>query len=291
MPTSGSPTVRRRRLAAELRKLRGNRKGGDVARAIGWSPSKISRAESGRDSLPPEEIEKLVDHYGATEPLRSRLLALAEDAVQRGWWEDYADILRPQYMEFIGLEDEAVSCHYWEADVVPGLLQTEDYARQLNIAYQRVDPTVPPSVSERFLRVRMRRQQRLTLAPVLQLSAVIDEAVLLRRIGNPDVMRVQLRHLVDVASLPNVDLRILPLNQHSGLATGAFNILRFGAPGDAGGILGDVVGTEALATEYYVEGETDTHLYSLFFESLHDAALSPGDSRELITASAARAWS
>ena len=291
MPSSGSPTVRRRRLAAELRRLRDNRKAGEIARAIGWSPSKISRAESGRDSLPPEEIEKLIDYYGVAEPLRGLLLALAEDAVQRGWWEDYADILKPQYMEFVGLEDEAVSCHYWQADVVPGLLQTEDYARQLNIAYQRVDPTVPPSVGERFLRVRMRRQQRLTLAPVLQLSAVIDEAVLLRRIGNPDVMRGQLRRLIEVAALPNVDLRILPLNQHSGLATGAFNILRFGAAGEAGGIMGDVVGTEALATEFYVEGETDTHLYSLFFQSLHDAALSPDDSRELIMSTAKRPWS
>ncbi|HET9081222.1 MAG TPA: helix-turn-helix transcriptional regulator [Trebonia sp.] len=291
MPSSGSPTVRRRRLAAELRKLRGNRKGGEVARGIGWSPTKISRAESGRESLPSAEIEKLIDYYGVTEPLRGRLLGLAEDAVQRGWWDDYADILTPQYLEFIGLEEEAVSCLHWQADLVPGLLQTEDYARQLNIAYQVVVPTIPHGFHERFLHVRMRRQERLTSEPVLRLSAVIDEAVLLRRIGNPAIMRSQLNHLADAAKLPNVDLRILPLNQHSGLVTGAFVIMRFGSQGTPDGILGDVVSTEALATENYVEGETDTHLYSIFFNSLQKAALSPADSRQLIASTIEHVWS
>lgn len=292
MLPSGSPTVRRRRLAAELRRLRGNRKGGEVARAIGWSTSKISRAESGRESLPPAEIEKLIEYYGVTEPLRGRLLGLADDAVQRGWWDDYADVLSPQYLEFIGLEAEAVTCLHWQADVVPGLLQSEDYARQLNVAYQSVDPTIPYNAHERFLQVRMRRQERLTREPVLRLSTVVDEAVLLRRIGNPAVMRDQLQHMVNMAELPNVDLRVLPLNQHSGLVTGAFVIMRFGfSPGAPDGILGDVVSTEALATENYVEGETDTHLYSLFFDSLHSAALSPSDSRELIMSITGRLWS
>lgn len=291
MSPSGSPTVRRRRLAAELRKLRGSTKAGEIARAVGWSPTKISRAESGRESLPPEEIEKLIDHYGVAEPLRGHLLALAEVAVQRGWWDDYADILSPQYLEFIGLEDEAVSYFHWQADTVPGLLQTEDYARQLNIAYQNVDPTIPQSVNERFLQVRMRRQERLEREPVLRLSVVIDEAVLLRRIGTPDLMRAQLLHLAEAAELPNVDIRVLPLNQHSGLVTGAFVIMRFGSQGTPGSTLGDVVSTEALATENYVEGETDTHLYALFFESLQGAAGSPEDSRALILSTAARAWS
>src|SRR5690349_9876099 len=117
MAQSGSPTVRRRRLAVELRRLRGNRTGNEVSRGIGWSTTKISRAESGRESLPPMEIEKLIDYYGVTDPLRGRLLELAEDAVQRGWWEDYADVLTPQYLEFIGLEAEAVSCLHWQADI------------------------------------------------------------------------------------------------------------------------------------------------------------------------------
>ena len=241
MALSGSPTVRRRRLAAELRRLRGNRTGGEVARGIGWSPTKISRAESGRESLPPAEIEKLIDYYGVTEPLRGRLLELAEDAVRRGWWADYADILTPEYLELIGLEDEAVSCLYWEPLVIPGLLQTEGYANQLNVAYQRVVPTIPPSVHDRFLRVRMRRQERLAREPVLRLSVVIDEAVLLRRIGNNAVMRTQLKRLADAAELSNIDLRVLPLSRNPGLLSGSFVILRFGSKGTPEGVLGDVV--------------------------------------------------
>ena len=96
MARSGSPTVRRRRLAAELRRLRGNRTGGQVSRGIGWSPTKISRAESGHESIPPSEVEKLLDFYGVEDPLRRRLLELAEDATQHGWWEDYADALTPE---------------------------------------------------------------------------------------------------------------------------------------------------------------------------------------------------
>jgi hypothetical protein len=289
MTQSGSPTVRRRRLAAELRRLRGSRTGGEVARGVGWSPTKISRAESGRESLPPVEIEKLIDYYGVTGPLRGRLLGLAEDAIQRGWWDDYADILTPQYLEFIGLEDEAASCLQWQSDLIPGLLQTEDYARQLNIAYEGVVPTIPPGVHERVLWVRMHRQERLVREPVLQLSVVIDEAVLLRRIGNNAVMRAQLQHLADAAELPNVDLRVLLLNQHPGLVSGSFVIMRFGAAGAHGG-LGDVVSTEALATEIYVEGETDTRLYSIFFESLRRAALSSMESRQLVIQTMRREW-
>jgi uncharacterized protein DUF5753/helix-turn-helix protein len=257
---------------------------------MGWSPTKISRAESGRESLPPAEVEKLIDYYGVTDPLRGRLLELAEDAVQRGWWDDYADVLTPQYLEFIGLEQEAASCLHWQADTIPGLLQTEDYARQLNIAYEDVVPTIPPSVHERFLRVRMQRQERLIRDPVLRLSVVMDEAVLLRRIGNHALMRAQLQRLTSAAELPNIDVRIVPLKGHPGLVSGSFVIMRFGPPEETEGALGDVVSTEALATEIYVEGETDMRLHSIFFDSLQRSALSPSDSRQLIIETLVREW-
>ena len=290
MPLSGSPTVRRRRLAAELRKLRGNRKGGEVARAIGWSASKISRAESGRESLPPSEIEKLIDYYGVADPMRGRLLELAEDAIQPGWWEDYADTLAPAYMEFIGLEAEAVSSLQWQADAIPGLLQTEDYARQIGIAYQHIVPTIPPSILERSLRVRMLRQERLVREPALQLSVILDEAVLLRRVGDATIMNAQLIRLVEAAEMPNVDVRVLPLSQNSGLIYGSFVIMRFGSQEAPESGLGDVVSTESLATEMYVEGETDTYLYSIYFDSLKKSALSPVDSHHLIMSIADRIW-
>jgi Domain of unknown function (DUF5753)/Helix-turn-helix domain len=290
---SGSPTVRRRRLAAELRRLRGNRTGGQVSRGIGWSPTKISRAESGHESIPPPEVEKLLDFYGVEDPLRGRLLELAEDATQRGWWEDYADTLTPEYLEFIGLEAEAVSSLQWQADVIPGLLQTEAYAQQQNRAYQTaVVPTTPPSVFDRSIQVRMRRQARLTHEPVLQLSVVLDEAVLLRKIGDREVMRAQLEHLADAADLPNVDLRVMPLDRELALGGASFVIMSFGPRSSAeGASLGDVVSTESLSTELYIEGETDTYLYRLFFQAVAKASLSPADSRRLIVRTIERTWS
>jgi hypothetical protein len=291
MASFGSPTVRRRRLAAELRRLRGSHTGTEVSRGIGWSPTKVSRAESGRESIPPAEVEKLLDYYGVADPLRGRLLGLAEDATQRGWWEGYADALNPEYMEFIGLEEEAASVRQWQSDVIPGLLQTEDYARQLSLAYHNVVRTTPPSVLERFLRVRMLRQQRLTHEPVLKLSVVMDEAVLLRKVGDRDVMRTQLARLA-AADQPNVDLRVLPLQSSSGLGGPSFAILSFGSTGTpAAESLGDVVSTESQKTELYVEGDTDIHFYRLFFEALTEAALPPAESRDLIVTTMERAWS
>jgi len=292
MAPSGSPTVRRRRLAAELRRLRGKRTGSEVSRGIGWSPTKISRAESGHESIPPSEVEKLLDFYGVEDPLRGRLLELAEDAVQRGWWEDYADALTAQYLEFIGLEAEAVSSLQWQADVIPGLFQTEDYGRQLSAAYQTVVPTTPPSIFDRFVRVRMLRQERLTREPVLQLSVVLDEAVLLRRVGDRGVMRAQLERLANVADLPNVDLRVMPLDREIALLAGSFVIMSFGSRSTAeAASLGDIVSTENLNTELYIEGETDTQLYRLFFQAVAKASLSPADSRHLIVTTIERAWS
>jgi len=292
MTPSGSPTVRRRRLAAELRRLRGNRTGGQVSRGIGWSPTKISRAESGRESLPPAEVEKLIDFYGVTEPLRGRLLELAEDAVQRGWWDDYSEALTPEYLEFIGLEAEAVSCLQWQSDVIPGLLQTEDYARRLGAAFRAVDPTVTPSAQERFLQVRMRRHARLTQEPVLQFSIVMDEAVLLRGVGDREVMRAQLAHLADAAELSNVDLRVLPLNQNAGLHGSSFTIVSFASRDvPEAAALGDVVSTENMNTALYVEGDAGTYLYRLFFQALAKAALPPEESQFFIISTMDRTWS
>jgi hypothetical protein len=155
---SASPTVRRRRLAAELRRLRGARTGGAVAKTLGWSPAKISRYELGQSSFPLDEVEKLLDFYEVAEPRRGQLLALAAEANQRGWWEDYADALTPEYMEFLGLETEATATSEWHLGVIPGLLQTEEYARQIHLSFQRAVPT-PPGLIEQRIQVRMARQE------------------------------------------------------------------------------------------------------------------------------------
>ena len=289
MIPSGSPTVRRRRLAAELRRLRGSRTGGFVASALGWSPAKISRYELGQTSFPLDEVEKLLDFYGVTEPRRSLLLALAADANERGWWQDYADVLSTGYMEFIGLEAEAISSAEWQAESVPGLLQTEDYAREVIRAYQGV-VRIPPGHVDRRTRVRMIRQRILTdRDPPLELSVVIDESVLLRKVGGREVMFAQLRDLARMADLPNIELRVLPLERDTSLMADPFLVLGFGEQHETSEI-GDVVSAESQSTELYIEGETDTYLYRLIHQALVDASLPPDRSRHLILQTAQRVW-
>lgn len=286
-PSAGSP-VRQRRLAAELRRLRGERTGNEVATGLGWSPSKISRFEVGRSAPPIDEVEKLLDYYGVKGRKRSELLALARDATRRGWWEEYADALPEEYQAFIGLETEAASVAHWQLGVVPGLLQTEDYARQLHVAYQSVIP-ISPGTLERRIRVRMIRQEALTRDPPLQLRAVIDESVLRRRIGDNRLMHAQLLHLAEAAELPTVDLRVLPLDAHRAMMEDSFVIFSFGPAGEPA-MLHDVVSTESLKSELYVEGEADTYLYRLVFDNLSKTALSPSKSREFITRIADQTW-
>ncbi len=292
MSTSGSSAVRRRRLAAELRRLRAGRTGTEVARALGWSPSKVSRYEQGRSTLLLDEVSKLLGFYGVTDPERGQLLSLARDASQRDWWEAYADALPEEFLAFIALEAEAASVAQWQVEAVPGLLQTEDYARQVYAAYQDVVPTMSPGVVERRVRVRMIRQEVLTREDPLELSVVVDESVLLRRMGRREIMYAQLHHLAKAADLPNVELRVLPLGNDKPLVMAdSFVIFRFRKNSSPEtGVLHDVVSTESLKSELYVEGETDTHLYRLVFQSLVKASLSPAESQRLIQRTAERVW-
>jgi transcriptional regulator with XRE-family HTH domain len=287
--SSASPTVRRRRLAAELRRLRGSRTGTTVAAALGWSPAKVSRYELGQGSFPLEEIEKLLDYYGVGEAQRAQLLDLAAEANERAWWYDYADALSPEYMEFIGLEAEAASAMVWQVAAVPGLLQTEEYARAIHVAHQQV-VLMPPGGFERRVRVRMIRQQVLTTRnPPLELSAVIDESVLLRKVGSRDVMHAQLRHLAEMAELPNIELRILPLRGRTSFRADSFVVFGFSTEHEASK-LGDVVTTESVKSELYVEGETETYEFRLFFNAFAAASLPAAESRELLLETAAQHW-
>lgn len=292
MAAAGSPTVRRRRLAAELRRLRlhGNQTGTTVARALGWSPAKISRYELGQGGFPLDEVEKLLDFYGVAEPRRGQLISLAKDANQRGWWEEYADAISPGYMEFIGLEAEATSVSQWQVDTVPGLMQTEEYARRINESIQHLYPTAP-GVIDRRVELRMLRQRVLSeRTPKLELSVVLDESALLRQVGDAEVMRTQLRHLEQMAQWPNVDLKIRPLRGGSAMMAASFVRFCFGPDGETA-MLGDVVSSENLTNgELYVEGESDTYSYRLFFEVVDAESLSPDESRQLIVQTAERVW-
>ena len=289
MIAPGSPTVRRRRLAAELRGIREDKgKSGDaVAAALKWSPSKISRYERARTGLRPREVERLLDYYEITGPRRALLLGLAEDAAQKGWWEEFTDSLSEDYKQFIGLEHEATSMAIWHVDVVTGLLQTEDYARHIIGSYSQVE-RVAPGMIGRLVRVRMRRQQVLN-RDGLQLSVVLDESVLKRRIGDEPVMYDQLMRLVKEADRPNLTLQVLPLDAQHSVFGESFVIFSFGQDADA--MLQDVVSTEHLRSGFTLEGERDTYLHRIAFQMLSEAALDPVASRALILETAESYWS
>ena len=289
MIAPGSPTVRRRRLAAELRGIRESKgKSGDtVAAALKWSPSKISRYERARTGLRPREVERLLDYYEITGPRRALLLGLAEDAAQKGWWEEFTDSLSEDYKQFIGLEHEATAMAIWHVDVVTGLLQTEEYARHIIGSYSRVEPVAPGMIG-RLVRVRMRRQQVLD-RDGLQLSVVLDESVLKRRIGDEAVMYDQLQRLVKEADRPNLTLQVLPLDAQHSVFGESFVIFGFGQDADA--MLQDVVSTEHLRSGFTLEGERDTYLHRIAFQMLVDAALDPVASRKLILETAEGYWS
>ena len=289
MIAPGSPTVRRRRLAAELRAIRESKgKSGDsVAAALKWSASKISRYERARTGLLPREVERLLDYYEITGPRRALLLALAEDAAQKGWWEEFADSLSEDYRQFIGLEYEATSMSIWHVDVVTGLLQTEAYARHIISSYSRVEP-VPPGMIGRMVKVRMRRQQVLDREGP-QISVVLDESVLKRRVGDESVMYEQLQRLVQEAARPNLTLQILPLAAQHTVFGESFVIFGFGADSDA--MLQEVVSTEQLKSGFTLEGERETYLHRIAFQMLAEAALDPAASSALILETAESHWS
>ena len=289
MIAPASPTVRRRRLAAELRGIREDKgKSGDaVAAALKWSPSKISRYERARTGLRPREVERLLDYYQITGPRRALLLGLAEDAAQKGWWEEFSDSLSDDYKQFIGLEHEATAMAIWHVDVVTGLLQTEAYAKHIISSYSRVEPVAPGMIG-RMVRVRMRRQQVLNREG-LQLSVVLDESVLKRRIGDDLVMYEQLQRLAEEADRPNLKLQILPLNAQHSVFGESFVIFGFGLDSDA--MLQDVVSTEHLRSGFTLEGERETYLHRIAFDMLSEASLDPVASKALILEVAESYWS
>jgi transcriptional regulator with XRE-family HTH domain len=290
MTVPGSPTVRRRRLAAELREIRESKgKSGDaVAAALRWSPSKISRYERAKTGLQPREVERLLEYYEITGPRRELLLALAADATQKGWWEDYGDSLSADYQQFIGLEDEASEIAVWDVYALPGLFQTEAYARHVIGAYRQIEP-VTPGMIDRLVRVRMRRQNVVDREAGLNVSVVIDESVLQRRVGNEQVMYEQLQRLAQEADRPNVTLQILPMDTPHTVFVESFVIFRFDPDSDAG--LQDVVSTEHLRSDFSLEGEKETYLHWIAFQMLARASLDPDRSKELILKAAESHWS
>jgi transcriptional regulator with XRE-family HTH domain len=269
----GSPTVRRRELGKLLRALRVERglTVEQVAAQLMCSLSKVSRMETGHRNATLRDVRDLCDLYGITgQAERDRLMTLAREARQQAWWQAY-DLV---YSTYAGLEAEAVAIDDFQSSVVPGLLQTADYARAGHLGAL---PLLEPEEIERQIEAKLTRQQILTKAEPPRFRAVLDEAALHRLTGGQDVMKAQLDKLVEVADLPNVTIQVIPFTRgaHPGVESN-FNILRL--PATSG-----VVFVEGLVGSIYLERPEDLERYDRIFAYLQDrVALSPKDSIDLI---------
>ncbi len=279
MPAHSSPTVKRRRLAAELRSYR-DRAGltiEEVAQRLEWSTAKISRIENARVSVLPRDVKFLLGVYGVQESGEEweALLALTRESRQKGWWHAYGDAIPEGFETYVGLEADATTLRTYESEYVPGLLQTEDYARAVMRATML---TAGDEEIERHVAVRMVRQERLTGPSAPEIWAVVSEAVIRRVVSGEPVMRAQLSRLVEASRQPNITLQVLPFSvgAHAGM-DGAFMILGFPAPTDP-----DVTYVHYYTGTLYLEKPEDLARYTLMFDHLRAAALPVGQSRNLI---------
>jgi transcriptional regulator with XRE-family HTH domain len=277
-----NPTLRGRRLAVELMRRReaSGLSREEAARRLEWSTSTIFRIETGRNRPQPGNVRVLLDLYGVTGSERDGLIQLAREARQPGWWHSFRDVLPNPYEVYIGLEGGAASIRNFEPVVVPGLLQTEEYARAM---FKGGPRELDRDDIERRVEVRLARQQILARDDRPRLWAVIDEAVIHRLVGDPAVMRAQLGHLIDTAEQGKTTVQVVPYRAgaHAG-TTGPFVILDFPEPTDP-----SVVYVETLAGDIYLEERADVNRYTIAFDRLLAAALHPDDSVRLIQQAAA----
>jgi transcriptional regulator with XRE-family HTH domain len=288
VPEQGA-SVAGRRLAAELRRLREHAglTGEEASQNLGWSGSKLSRIELHRIGVKQADLRELLDLYGVDETYRDELLALARESKQKSPPQKAAARF-PQVAPYVSAEAEAESVWNWEPQVIPGLLQTPEYTRAVRELWRCMFPG-PPGETDRWAETRLLRQQVLERDPPLQLSVVIEESVLRRRFGDRTVMRQQLEHLVEASELPNVEVRIYPLNgEHPSLATGAFSYMQFPQVHDVP--LHDIVSVEHLEGTSDLEDEELTFMYRVAFENLRGWAHDPEQSRSLISATAVELW-
>ncbi|GHD56689.1 transcriptional regulator [Streptomyces mirabilis] len=276
MASSVNPTVRRRRLGQELRRLR-ELKGmtaEEVAERLLVSQSKISRLENGRRSISQRDVRDLCGVYEVEDHrIVDSLMQMAKDSRQQGWRHSFGDI---PYSVYIGLETDAASLRVYDPQVVPGLLQTRPYAEAL------IAGALPETASadiDKRVQVRLRRQERIS-APEnpLRLWTVLDEAALRRAVGNRSLMRDQLEHLVEQSQLPHVTVQVIPFDMgaHPGL-NGQYAILEFPDAADS-----SVVYIEGVTSDLYLEKANDVQKYSVMYEHLRAQALNVEQSRQFI---------
>lgn len=279
MTVSIGPTVRRRRLGTELRRLREAHsiKLEEVAEELGVAASTLSRIETGKAPTRSAYLTAMLEMYGVDDPgQRQVLIDMAREGHRKGWWAAYEDVLPTGFGIYVGLEAEAASLRAYESLVVHGLLQTEDYARAVMTTVSRKLAT---DEIDRLVTLRMQRQDALLRADPIELWLILDEAVLRRSIGAPELMHRQLIHLADASQWPNVTLQVMPFSggPHPFL-NGPFSIIEFPERTDP-----DVVYTESVAGQAYLERDREVRNCAEGFDLLRAAAMSPADSTDLVS--------
>ncbi|MEU9887017.1 helix-turn-helix transcriptional regulator [Sphaerisporangium sp. NPDC051011] len=276
----GGPTVLRILLGAQLRRLRTAR---DISReeaghAIRASHAKISRLELGRVGFKTRDVADLLTLYGVTDPgERSTFVALAAQANAPGWWHKFSDLLPTWFELYVGLEEAASIIRTYEIQFIPGLVQTEDYAREIiklghaNASAEEID---------RRIALRMTRQERMTGPDGPRLWALVDEAALRRPLGGRAIMRAQVDRLLELIEIPTVTVQVIPFG-HGGHAAagGPFTILRFAEPE-----LPDVVYMEQLTSALYLDKREETDPYMRVMDRLCVEAATASESRRFLTA-------
>lgn len=275
-------TLRMRRLAVELRRLRESAglSREDVTEKTRINGSTLYRIETAQARPQVRTLHTLCDLYKVSEDQREELLALTKDSGKQGWLETYPSELPTVYTNYILFESEARTIRNYESLFVPGLLQTEDYARAV------IRGTLPLATSEQVedrVRARLQRQELLHRPEPLRLRAVMDEAALSRTVGGPRVMREQLLHLSTMAKMPHVEVQVIGFESgaHPGMP-GSFVLMEFADPADPA-----VVYSDSMAGDLFLEGDVEVDRYSLILEQLVGMALSPDQTRQLIESTAA----
>ncbi len=279
--TTGS-TVPRRQLGRHLRDLR-NRSQMTVRAAalrLEWSEAKMWRIETGQTSLRSLDAEAMCKVYGASAELTRALMALAKETKARGWWHSYGDVIPPDFDVYIGMEQAAASLSWYESELVPGLLQTEDYARTL---IRADNPDADDDEIERRVALRIARQavlRRGTAAP--HLRVVLNEAVLRRPVGGEAIMAEQLRQLADVSTTARVSIRVLPFSAgaHAGIRSRPFVLLEFPSYGNGRASEPPTVYVEGYTGALYLDKVAEIDRYARAFVDIWDSC--PDESSMMI---------
>ena len=274
-----SPAVQRRRLRAELRRARldAGLTQEQVAAAMDWSLSKLIRIENGSVGISTNDLRAILLHYKITDSLRtSELLALARAARERSWWGTYSDSAPKPLLQLIEYEAAAFIARNFQPLIVPGLLQTEEYARA---SIQALDPQMQPDRSETLVKIRMKRQELLQRPDAPLLFFIMDEAVVRRIVGGKDVMRRQLQRMIDVSGMPNVTIEVVPFS--AGILPGLqsqFLIYEFPDAADD-----DVLYLEnGRGTLLSRDDAEEVVSFREEFERLREASLKPDGSRDFL---------